>query len=157
VQLVLQASTMGKAREIFVLHMGEMVRIVDLARNMIRLAGFEPDEDIEIRFTGLRPGEKLYEELMLDDENMLPTHHQKIAIFQAREVDAPTIERWLAKVSSMLATEAQNGRLDQMLLEQLVHLVPEYRPQRPAGPVVTTWPQKEATINRTAVRAGGVS
>ena len=74
---------MGKGSDIFVLDMGEPIRIVDLARNMIRLSGLEPDEDIEIRYTGLRPGEKLFEELTLEGENILPTYHEKIKIFQA--------------------------------------------------------------------------
>src|SRR4029077_12731712 len=78
VQLVLQASTMGKGAEIFVLDMGEPIRIVDLARNMIRLAGLVPDEDIEIRFVGLRRGEKLYEELISEGEKIMPTYHDKI-------------------------------------------------------------------------------
>src|SRR5262249_7226366 len=81
VQLVLQASTMGKGSEVFVLDMGEPVRIIDLAHNMIQLAGLVPNEDIEIRFTGLRPGEKLFEEISMDGENIVPTYHEKIRIF----------------------------------------------------------------------------
>src|SRR5207248_5092565 len=80
-QLVLQASTMGKGGEIFVLDMGEPVRIVDLARNLILLSGLRPGEDIKIEFTGIRPGEKLYEELAHLEEETLPTEHERIKIF----------------------------------------------------------------------------
>ena len=79
-QLVLEASTMGKGREVFIFDMGKSVKIVDLAKNMIRLVGLEPEEDIEIKYVGLRPGEKLYEELLYQSENVLPTHHPKIHI-----------------------------------------------------------------------------
>jgi len=77
-QLVLQACAFGKGGEIFVLDMGEPVKIVDLAKNLILLSGLHPDKDIQIKFTGLRPGEKLYEELNLDDEQLVPTPHRKI-------------------------------------------------------------------------------
>src|SRR5262249_48702284 len=83
VQLVLQASTMGEGSEVFVLDMGEPVRIMDLAHNMIRLAGFEPGEDIQILVTGLRPGEKLFEELQMEGEDVLPTPHEKIMRFRS--------------------------------------------------------------------------
>jgi FlaA1/EpsC-like NDP-sugar epimerase len=80
VQLVLEAATMGKGAEIFVFDMGKPVKIVDLALKMIRLAGLTPDEDIKIVYSGLRPGEKLYEELLNKEEKTLPTHHEKIKI-----------------------------------------------------------------------------
>ena len=82
-QLVLEAGAMGKGGEIFVFDMGRPVKILDLAHNMIRLSGLRPNLDIAIEFTGLRPGEKLYEELLADKENTQPTHHQKIMIAKA--------------------------------------------------------------------------
>ena len=77
-QLVLQAFSIGKGGEVFVLDMGEPVKIVDLAKNLILLSGLQPDRDIKIQFTGLRPGEKLFEELNLQDEHLVPTSHDKI-------------------------------------------------------------------------------
>src|SRR5690606_683859 len=85
VQLVLEAGTMGHGGEIFVFDMGKPVKIVDLAKQMIRLAGLEEGKDIDIVFTGLRPGEKLYEELLSSAELTLPTHHHKISIAKVRE------------------------------------------------------------------------
>ena len=85
-QLVLDAGVMGNGGEIFVFDMGQSVRIVDLARNMIRLSGLVLGKDIEIKYTGLRPGEKLYEELLNESENTLPTHHPKILIANKREI-----------------------------------------------------------------------
>jgi FlaA1/EpsC-like NDP-sugar epimerase len=122
VQLVLQASTMGKGSEIFVLDMGEQVKIVDLARNMIRIAGRIPDEEIEIRFTGLRPGEKLYEEISMDGENMLPTYHEKIRIFKSSGESAERIASWLKTLRGHIA------RWDAAAVHaDLQTLVPEYR------------------------------
>src|SRR5690606_9113232 len=85
VQLVLEAGTMGQGGEIYVFDMGKPVKIVDLARQMIRLAGLEEGRDIDIVYTGLRPGEKLYEELLSSSETTLPTHHHKISIAKVRE------------------------------------------------------------------------
>lgn len=90
-QLVLEAGAMGKGGEIFVFDMGSPVKIVDLAKKMIRLAGKEPDRDISIEFTGLRPGEKLYEELLNNAENTIPTYHEKIMIASVREYDFASI------------------------------------------------------------------
>jgi FlaA1/EpsC-like NDP-sugar epimerase len=120
-QLVLQAGLMGQGGEIFVLDMGEPVRIADLARDMIRLSGFS-EEEIRIEFTGLRPGEKLYEELLADDETTLPTHHPKLRIARFSEAltvtERDALIEWL-KVSTQEVLDVKEG---------LQHFVPEYRP-----------------------------
>jgi len=104
-QLVMQAGLMGKGAEIFVLDMGESVRIVDLAKDMIKLSGLHEDE-IEIQFTGLRPGEKLYEELLADDERTLPTHHEKLRIAVARTADKAWVKALLKWIeASVIADE----------------------------------------------------
>jgi FlaA1/EpsC-like NDP-sugar epimerase len=122
-QLVLQAGLMGKGGEIFVLEMGEPVKIVDLARDMIRLSGLN-DEDVKIEFTGLRPGEKLYEELLSDRERTLPTPHPKLRIAKASH--APEGEKWLAEVEAWISREQIIG--DDQVRRELAERVPEYRP-----------------------------
>lgn len=122
VQLVLQASTMGKGSEIFVLDMGEPVRILDLARTLIRLSGLVPDEDIEIRFTGLRPGEKLFEEIMMEGENIQPTYHSKIRIFQGTRPAYAAIETWIRELEKLIESRNERG-----VLAQITALVPEYQ------------------------------
>ena len=86
-QLVLEAGAMGEGGEIFIFDMGESVKIFDLAKNMIKLSGLRYPEDIDIKVTGLRPGEKLYEELLANGENTIPTYHKKIMIGKVRELD----------------------------------------------------------------------
>ena len=130
VQLVLQASTMGKGSEIFVLDMGEPIRIVDLARNMIRLSRRVPDQDIEIRYVGLRPGEKIFEELTTQGENILPTFHEKIKIFEGPRVSHALIQRWLKELNVLL----ERGDAA-TIIAHLKRLVPEYLPARASGSV----------------------
>ena len=108
VQLVLQASTMGKGSEIFVLDMGEPVRILELARNMIRLSGHEPDIDIPIRFVGLRPGEKLFEELSTASDQVQPTRHEKIMIFCGSTPAQESMEQWIAELQSSSCPERRS-------------------------------------------------
>jgi FlaA1/EpsC-like NDP-sugar epimerase len=105
-QLVMQAGVMGEGGEIFVLDMGEAVKIVNLAQDMIRLSGLQQDE-IEIVFSGLRPGEKLYEELLADDELTLPTPHQKLRIAVARSTDALWVKKLLKWVESIQGVDEQ--------------------------------------------------
>jgi FlaA1/EpsC-like NDP-sugar epimerase len=86
-RLVMEAATLTTGNQIFVFDMGKSVKIADMARNMIRLSGLTPDKDIQIVYTGLRPGEKLYEEVLSNDENTLPTTHELIRIAKVREYD----------------------------------------------------------------------
>ena len=121
-QLVLQAGLMGGAEgggEIFVLDMGDPVKIVDLANDLVRLSGLGED-DIRIVFSGLRPGEKLHEELLAASENTLPTPHQKLRIAQARQVD----EQWLSDLNTWLSKITVLS--DQEVRDQLAKWVPEY-------------------------------
>ncbi len=120
-QLVLQAGCMGQGGEIFVMDMGEPVKIVDLARDMIRLSGFSEDE-IKITFTGLRPGEKLFEELLADDEHTRATPHPKLRIAKAREVEPGWIEELLRWLKQDRVLEDGEVRRD------LRRWVPEYAP-----------------------------
>jgi len=128
VQLVLQASTMGHGTELFLLDMGEPVRIIDMARNMVRLSGLTPDEDIEIRVVGLRPGEKLFEELMTEGENILPTYHEKIKILREPALNHSQVLEWLTELERLLSKRDEPGSV-----QHLVRLVPEYAIRRPVG------------------------
>lgn len=105
-RLVLEAGCMGKGGEIYIFDMGKSVKIIELAKRMIKLAGLVPDQDIKIEFTGLRPGEKLFEELLNDNENTLPTHHEKIMIGQVREYLYYDIEEQIGTlISHALASD----------------------------------------------------
>ncbi len=120
-QLVLQAATMGKGGEIFVLDMGEPVKIVDLARELITLSGFSPGEDIEIVFTGLRPGEKLFEELSIDGENMQQTRHPKIGIWMNIPMDRDKLRRSIDELIEIGKTQNHHD-----IVRKVKELVPEY-------------------------------
>jgi FlaA1/EpsC-like NDP-sugar epimerase len=125
-QLVMQAGLMGKGGEIFVLDMGEPVKITDLAMDMIRLSGLELDE-IKIEYVGLRPGEKLYEELLADDEHTMPTPHEKLRIAQARTADTAWVNKLLKWIEG--AHSANEG----LIKTELAVWVEEYSPQIQAG------------------------
>lgn len=125
VSLILQAATMGNGGEIFVLDMGKPVRIQDLAVQMIRLAGYMPDEDIEIKYTGLRPGEKLYEELFHEAELLQGTTHPKILLSGIREVEWQDVQSRM-----LLIQQACNERDVAALIGHLKHLVPEFTPDK---------------------------
>jgi FlaA1/EpsC-like NDP-sugar epimerase len=122
-QLVLQASVIGRGGEIFVLDMGEPVKITELAENLIRLSGLEPDREIRIIFTGLRPGEKLFEELSLEQEGIKRTAHDKIRVFDGGKVRFEQVQAWLDALSASL--EAKNVH---QLIQTLLMMVPEYSP-----------------------------
>ncbi len=119
-QLVLEAGIMGHGGEIFVFDMGESVKIIDLAKNMIRLSGLELGKDIEIQFTGLRPGEKLYEELLNEAENTLPTHHPKILKARERELQQDVQE----KINALLGLIGTTDNFE--LVEHMKRIVPEF-------------------------------
>jgi FlaA1/EpsC-like NDP-sugar epimerase len=121
VQLVLQAGALGKGGEIFVLDMGQPIKIVDLARNLITLSGYKP-EDVGIQFTGLRHGEKLYEELWTNEEKMQPTIHHKIMKAQA----VTPLHELNGEVEHLVET-AKNGT-EQEVIQLLRRLVPNYHP-----------------------------
>mgnify|MGYP006283658525 FL=1 len=120
-QLVLQAATMGKGGEIFVLEMGEPVRIVELARELITLSGFRPDEDIEIVFTAPRPGEKLFEELRIEGEDMQRTAHPKISIWKNIPMDRTRLRAGIADL-----LDPSHNQDPQELAARIGDLVPEF-------------------------------
>lgn len=121
-QLILQAAIMGHGGEIFILDMGQPVRIVDLAHDLIRLSGLRPNEDIEVVFTGVRPGEKLFEELSTDEESAEKTRHPQVFVGRCRTVEFQQIERALRALE-------QPGPVSQHELKRaLIEIVPEYAP-----------------------------
>ena len=122
-QLILQAGAMGEGGEIFILDMGEPIRIVDMARDLIRLHGLEPDRDIAIEFTGLRPGEKLHEELITSGEGIVPTEHEKIMVLRGKTLDAAAL---LARIEALLAISRQGD--GEAIRKKLRDIVPEYMP-----------------------------
>ena len=124
-QLVLQASTLGQGGEIFVLDMGDPVKISDLARNLILLSGLRPGEDIEIQYTGVRPGEKLFEELHLHDENTIDAGHEKIKAFEGHSLSYPEAERLMDSLRH-ICEERDLGRL----VLAIKKVVPDYSPSQ---------------------------
>jgi FlaA1/EpsC-like NDP-sugar epimerase len=125
--LVMQAGAIGQGGEIFVLDMGEPVRIVDLAREMIARRGLRVGTDIDIRFTGIRPGEKLHEELAGEGERTRPTSHEKIRVWELPAANSQQVGRMLAELE-----EAVQGPR-QRVIQALRRAVPEYRPDGAAG------------------------
>jgi len=123
VGLVLQSATLGTGGEIFVLDMGKPVRIVDLARQMIELSGLKPEEDIEIEFVGLRPGEKLFEELSHQRENLTPTDHPKVMRFVCEPVPIKKVRSSMDDLYQHLHSAEPND-----LKLQLKNIIPEYKP-----------------------------
>ena len=123
-QLVLQAFSIGRGGEVFVLEMGEPVRIADLAKNLILLSGLQPERDIEIQYTGLRPGEKMFEELNLQDEHLIPTSHAKIRSYVCNQnLDAMQIKASLHRLQAIV-----EGQDIASLVLMLKELVPDYNP-----------------------------
>jgi len=124
VQLVLQASVLGEGGEVFVLDMGEQIRIVDLARDLIQLSGLDPEDEIEIVYTGVRPGEKLYEELFGQGEERVATDHAKVLCAKS---EAPLTEADLAMRIDAALAAARQDNID-VLWEALRDGIPSFRP-----------------------------
>jgi FlaA1/EpsC-like NDP-sugar epimerase len=120
-QLVLEAGAMGKGGEIYIFDMGELVKITDLAKKMIRLSGLTLDKDIQLVFTGLRPGEKLYEELLNDQENTIPTHHEKIMVAKVKEYDFITISMEIDALIHLFPFQDNTA-----IVTKMKQLVPEF-------------------------------
>jgi FlaA1/EpsC-like NDP-sugar epimerase len=131
VSLVLQASYYAAGGEIFVLEMGEPVKIDDMARNLIRLSGFTPDVDIKIVYTGLRPGEKLYEEMLMDEEGMRETANKLIHIGKPIEMDDEWFQAKLHELEE--ASKAESDRI-RLLVSQVVPTY-QYAPEKETAPV----------------------
>ncbi len=124
VQLVLQASTLGAGGEIFILDMGEQIKIIDLARDLIALSGFEPDKDIQIEFIGLRPGEKLYEEMLHNIEKDKATKHDRIYVSQANDFNPQKLREQVKELEQLVHVMDS-----EKLIEKIRTIVPLYKPQ----------------------------
>ena len=125
--LVMEASTLGNGGEIFVFDMGKPVKILDLARNMIRLAGYTPEKEIQIQFTGLRPGEKLYEELLNQKEATIPTTNDKIMVARVREFDFDEVSKQIDKlIATTTTTTTTTGQKTFTIVKLMKQIVPEF-------------------------------
>jgi len=122
-QLILQAGAMGNGGEIYLLDMGTTIKISDMARDLIRLSGFEPDVDIKIEYIGLRPGEKLYEELITEGENIVPTSHEKIMVLKGMECNLQVLNGQIDELTTLAANQDEKK-----IIEKLQEIVPEYSP-----------------------------
>jgi len=127
-QLVLQAAATGTGGQLYLLDMGEPVKIVDLARQMITLSGFRPGEDIDIVFTGIRPGEKLFEELRTAGEDIEPTVHPKVMVWKSRPSRWEEVEAAIARLTAL-----QNTAEREKIVNAFKELIPEYQPQNQPG------------------------
>lgn len=120
-QLVIQAGAIAKGGEIFVLDMGQPVKILDLAKDLIRLSGFEPDKDIKIKFTGLRPGEKLFEEILMDTKNLNTTIHNKIFVEKIEQFDFSSLKQKIKELENV-----SKGNNEEVIFNAMEELVPTY-------------------------------
>src|SRR5690606_542827 len=124
VQLVLQAGTMGTGGEIYVFDMGDAVRITDLAKKMIQLAGLEEGKDIDIVYTGLRPGEKLFEEILASSELSLPTYHNKINIARVRNYNFADVDRAINDLVRLNILQSK-----ELVVKKMKEIMPEFKSQ----------------------------
>ncbi|MDH7499418.1 MAG: nucleoside-diphosphate sugar epimerase/dehydratase [candidate division NC10 bacterium] len=148
-QLILEAGSIGKGGEIFLLEMGSPVRILELAEDLIRLSGKEPYTDIEIVFTGLRPGEKLHEQLSARDENTLPTPHPKIRVLKPFSVNRTAIFQKIEDLHHLIVSANGKPISPALLRQHLGKIVPEYRPDR------KSWPKSESAKIKTLPQSIG--
>jgi FlaA1/EpsC-like NDP-sugar epimerase len=123
-QLVLEAGAHGKGGEIFIFDMGKSVKILDLAKKMIQLSGLTLGKDIQIKYTGLRPGEKLYEELLNIEENTIPTHHPLILTAKVREFSMVSVRH---DIDELIAMVPSKSNFD--IIRKMKQMVPEYKSQ----------------------------
>jgi FlaA1/EpsC-like NDP-sugar epimerase len=130
-QLILQTGAMGGGGEIFILKMGVPVKILNLAQDLIKLLGYEPEKEIKIQFTGLRPGEKLYEELITEGEGIVPTRHEKIMVLQGDGKPKHDMDELLVRLARMAAVHDSRG-----IKEVLQVIIPEYIPDIEAESIV---------------------
>ena len=141
-QLVLEASAMGKGGEVFIFDMGKSIKIADVARNMIRLSGLEVGKDIEIKYTGLRPGEKLYEELLCTTENTLPTYHPKIMIAKVLSMDFDTVSNCINQFEKLIKNQ---NNLE--IVKLMKKMVPEFKSQNSVYEVLDTIKPPSSSIS----------
>ena len=127
-QLILQAGVMGEGGEIFILDMGTPIKIDDMARDLIRLSGFKPDVDIPISYVGLRPGEKLYEELITEGEGIVPTHHKKILVIRGNSCDLIQLNGSIDQLKHLAVKQDSDG-----IKAMLKNILPEYCPSDSSG------------------------
>ncbi|RJR35578.1 MAG: polysaccharide biosynthesis protein [Desulfobacteraceae bacterium] len=130
-QLILQAGAMGEGGEIFILDMGTPVKIADMARDLIRLSGFEPGVDIKIEFTGMRPGEKLFEELITEGEGIVPTGHEKILVLRGKSCDGERLNRVIDDMAKLAYVQDGSG-----IKAKLKEVVEDYCPSEEGRPAV---------------------
>ena len=146
-QLVLEAGAMGKGGEIFIFDMGKPVKIMDLAKKMIKLAGFIPNKDIHIKITGLRPGEKLYEELLSDEAKTLPTHHEKIMITKDRNDNYEFIS---SSIDSVI--NSANNHNNVRVVHKLKKMIPEFKSKNSSYESLDAEVSFNEIINEDAVK-----
>ncbi len=138
--LVMEAGFMGSGGELFILEMGTQIKIVDLARDLIRLSGLEPDKDVELKITGFRPGEKMFEALVADDEKLSKTRHNKIMLIESAKVNGRNIFEDVKDIEKII----ENEHVD-TLVNKLKEIIPNYRPGHNGACI--TWKPRSKEVN----------
>jgi len=146
-QLVLEAGAMGKGGEIFIFDMGKSVKIVNLAKKMVQLSGLQLGKDIQISFTGLRPGEKLYEELLNDKENTLPTHHPQIMIGKVKKYELAAVENEISELIILAHTQEEFD-----IVSKMKKMVPEFTSQNSKYEELDVNEVKKEVLNKLEIK-----